>query len=87
MELVEGPTLAERIAQGPVSLEEALAIAKQIADALEAAHEKGIVHRDHRLEDAARATSIAHEIAVERYENHRAAHELKVMTAGSGFPE
>ena len=46
MELVEGPTLAERIAQGPVPLEEALAIAKQVADALEAAHEKGIVHRD-----------------------------------------
>jgi Tol biopolymer transport system component/predicted Ser/Thr protein kinase len=46
MELVEGPTLAERIAQGPIRLEEALAIASQIADALEYAHEKGIVHRD-----------------------------------------
>jgi serine/threonine protein kinase len=46
MELVEGPTLAERIAQGPVPLEETLTIAKQIADALEAAHEKSIVHRD-----------------------------------------
>jgi eukaryotic-like serine/threonine-protein kinase len=46
MELVEGQTLAERIAQGPVPLEEALGIAKQIGDALEAAHEKGIVHRD-----------------------------------------
>jgi Tol biopolymer transport system component/tRNA A-37 threonylcarbamoyl transferase component Bud32 len=46
MELVEGPTLAERIAQGPIPLEEALAIAKQIADALEAAHDKAIVHRD-----------------------------------------
>ena len=46
MELVEGPTLAERIAQGPVPLEEALPIAKQIAEALEYAHEKGIVHRD-----------------------------------------
>ena len=46
MELVEGPTLAERIVQGPIPLEEALGIAKQIADALEAAHEKGIVHRD-----------------------------------------
>jgi serine/threonine protein kinase len=46
MELVEGPTLAERIKEGPVPLEEALVIAKQIADALEAAHEKGIVHRD-----------------------------------------
>src|SRR3984885_4825913 len=46
MELVEGPTLAERIAQGPIPLEEALRIAKQIADALDAAHEKAIVHRD-----------------------------------------
>jgi eukaryotic-like serine/threonine-protein kinase len=46
MELVEGPTLAEHIAQGPIPLEEALGIAKQIADALEAAHEKNIVHRD-----------------------------------------
>src|SRR3990170_9001280 len=46
MELVEGPTLAERIKQGAIPLEEALEIARQIADALEAAHEKGIVHRD-----------------------------------------
>ena len=46
MELVEGPTLADRIAQGALPLEEALAIARQIAEALEAAHEKGIVHRD-----------------------------------------
>src|SRR5215467_7060270 len=46
MELVEGPTLAERLRAGPIPLEEALKIAAQIADALEAAHEKGIVHRD-----------------------------------------
>ena len=46
LELVEGPTLAERIKQGPISLDEALPIAKQIAEALEAAHEKGIIHRD-----------------------------------------
>ena len=46
MELVEGPTLAERLQQGRVPLDEALAIARQIAEALEAAHEKGIVHRD-----------------------------------------
>jgi serine/threonine protein kinase len=46
MELIEGPTLADRIAEGPIPLEEALAIARQIADALEAAHEKNIVHRD-----------------------------------------
>ncbi len=46
LELVEGPTLADRIAQGPLPLDEALAIARQIADALEAAHVQGIVHRD-----------------------------------------
>lgn len=46
MELVEGPTLAERILRGAIPLEEALRIAQQITDALEAAHEKGIVHRD-----------------------------------------
>jgi serine/threonine protein kinase/Tol biopolymer transport system component len=46
MELVEGPTLADRIADGPIPVDEALAIAKQIAEALEAAHEQGIIHRD-----------------------------------------
>ena len=46
LELVEGPTLADRIAQGRLPLDEALAIARQIADALEAAHDQGIVHRD-----------------------------------------
>jgi serine/threonine-protein kinase len=46
MELVEGPTLADRIAKGPIPLDDARAIAKQIAEALEAAHEQGIVHRD-----------------------------------------
>jgi eukaryotic-like serine/threonine-protein kinase len=46
MELVEGPTLAERIKAGPIPLEEALPIAKQICEALECAHERGVVHRD-----------------------------------------
>ena len=46
MELVEGPTLADRIAEGPLDLEEALPIARQVAEALEAAHEQGIIHRD-----------------------------------------
>ena len=46
LELVEGPTLADRIAQGALPLDEALPIARQIAEALEAAHEQGIIHRD-----------------------------------------
>ena len=46
LELVEGETLAERIVVGPIPLDEALSIAHQIAEALEAAHEQGIVHRD-----------------------------------------
>ncbi|MCB1009858.1 MAG: serine/threonine protein kinase, partial [Acidobacteria bacterium] len=45
MELVEGPTLAERLERGALPLEESLGIARQIAEALEEAHEKGIVHR------------------------------------------
>jgi Tol biopolymer transport system component len=46
LELVPGDTLADRIARGPIPLDEALPIAKQIAEALEAAHEQGIIHRD-----------------------------------------
>jgi serine/threonine protein kinase/Tol biopolymer transport system component len=46
LELVEGDTLADRIARGPVPIKQALTWARQIADALDAAHEKGIVHRD-----------------------------------------
>ncbi len=46
LELVEGPTLADRIAAGPIPVDHAMPIARQIAEALEAAHERGIVHRD-----------------------------------------
>ena len=46
LQLVEGPTLADRIAVGPMPIDEALPIAKQIADALQAAHQQGIIHRD-----------------------------------------
>src|SRR4051812_23494738 len=46
LELIEGPTLADRIAHGPIPLDEALPIARQITDAFEAAHDRGIIHRD-----------------------------------------
>jgi serine/threonine protein kinase len=46
LELIEGPTLADRLQRGPVPIAEALIVAHQIADALEAAHERGIIHRD-----------------------------------------
>src|SRR5262245_60995441 len=46
LELVDGPTLADRVAEGPLPSDEALSIAKQIAEALEAAHDEGIIHRD-----------------------------------------
>ena len=46
LELVEGPTLADRIASGPLSINDAVPIARQICEALEAAHEQGIIHRD-----------------------------------------
>jgi serine/threonine protein kinase len=46
MELVEGPTIADRIAEGPIPVEETLRLTRQIAEALEAANERGIIHRD-----------------------------------------
>ncbi|MBI3049999.1 MAG: serine/threonine-protein kinase [Acidobacteria bacterium] len=46
LELIEGPTLADRLARGPIQLAEALVIARQVADALDAAHEHGVIHRD-----------------------------------------
>jgi eukaryotic-like serine/threonine-protein kinase len=46
MELVDGPTLAERIAAGPIPVDEALPLARQMTDALEAAHDRGVIHRD-----------------------------------------
>ncbi len=55
LELVEGPTLADRISKGPIPLDEALPIAKQIAEALEAAHEAGVIHRD--LKPATRSST------------------------------
>jgi serine/threonine-protein kinase len=56
MELVEGEDLAQLIARGPIPLAQALPVARQIAEALEAAHELGIVHRD--LKPANRSATI-----------------------------
>src|SRR5688500_13200563 len=58
MELVEGPTLGDRIAQGPIPVDEALLIAKQIAEALEAAHEQLIIHRDLKPANAGTPTRL-----------------------------
>ena len=46
LELVEGDTLADRVKSGPIAVEESLTVGLQIAEALEAAHEKGVIHRD-----------------------------------------
>jgi eukaryotic-like serine/threonine-protein kinase len=64
LELVEGPTLAERLERGPLAIADALTIARQIAEALDAAHEKGIVHRDLKpgnivLQSSANAAGVA----------------------------
>ncbi len=76
LELVEGPTLAERIAQGPIPLDDALPIARQIAGALDAAHERGIIHRDLkpaniklRLDGAVKVLDFGLAKALDPYEN------------------
>ena len=75
LELVEGQTLAARLRAGPVPLREAVAIARQIADALDAAHEKGIIHRDLKPENI----SITHDAVVKVLDFGLA----KITTGGS----
>jgi serine/threonine-protein kinase len=62
LEFVDGESVDKRIARGPIPVEDALAIARQIAEALEAAHEKGIIHRD--LKPADIALTNAHQVKV-----------------------
>jgi serine/threonine-protein kinase len=74
LELVDGETLAERIARGPIPVEEALNIGKQIAEALEAAHEKGVIHRDlnRRISRLRRMERSRYWISVsQRFANHQ----------------
>jgi serine/threonine protein kinase len=77
MELVEGPTLADRIAQGAIPVDEALPIARQIAEALEAAHEQGIIHRD--LKPANIKVRDGDRLVIDRRDRIRAAGRLVAM--------
>jgi len=77
MELVEGPTLAERLESGPLPPDESLSLARQIADALEEAHEKGIIHRDLKPQNI--KASIAGKVKVLDFGL------AKAMDSGSGF--
>jgi serine/threonine protein kinase len=81
MELVEGPTLADRIKEGPIPVNEALAIARQIAAALEAAHDQGIIHRDLKPANI----KVDHEgIGVQPYPGP--GEKVRVSTSGGGEP-
>ena len=81
LELIEGPTLADRIAEGPIPLDEALTIARQIAEALEAAHEQGIIHRDPK------PANVSSEVGRVPQEHHLQAQEAKLNRPGfSGDP-
>ena len=82
MELVEGPTLADRIAEGPIPIDEALPIAAQIAEALEAAHEQGIVHRDLKP-----ANIKVRDDGTVKVLDFGLAKLTEAATAGSGFAE
>ena len=59
LELIEGPTLAERIAEGPVSVEQVVAMVRQMAEALSAAHDAGIIHRDLKPANGTKRTRVS----------------------------
>jgi serine/threonine protein kinase len=90
LELVEGETLADRIARAPVPVDEALAIAMQIAEALDAAHEKGIVHRDLKpanikLSREERVKVLDFGLAKPRQTEHRSLSNVTTMTSVPGM--
>jgi hypothetical protein len=77
--LIEGPMLAERIAQELVPLGEALGIARQITAALEAAHEKGIVHRDLKPSNIKSLPMARSKSSISDWRRHRAGHLPPVL--------
>ncbi len=82
LELVEGPTLADLIASGPLPYDDALGVAKQIAEALEAAHEQGIVHRDLKPANVKRRPD-----GVVKVLDFGLAKSTEPVAAGTGLPD
>jgi serine/threonine protein kinase len=84
LELVEGPTLADRLVSGPLPIDESTTIAKQIADALDAAHEKGVIHSD--LKPANIKVTPAGQVKVLDFGLAKIAEASAVAGASSAYP-